>query len=92
MVSKRRREVASNDNLCFLLLDVYYVPEILDLLASCACCKNYLAATACRLGSRERQSEKRERRARSVSRVTDLHRRTIEFAIVPPLNGNVTRK
>jgi len=36
MVCKRRREVASNDNLCFLLFVLHYVPEIFDLLAPCA--------------------------------------------------------
>ena len=58
MVCKRRRELASNDSLCFLLFDMHHVPEILDILASFASRKGYLAAGTYCLGSREKHSEK----------------------------------
>jgi hypothetical protein len=57
MVCKERREVASNDSLCFLLFDMHHVPEVFDLLAPCASGKDYLTAGSYCFAPRERHSE-----------------------------------
>jgi hypothetical protein len=57
MVRKRRREMASDDYLLFLLFDMHYVPEILDILSSSASCEDHLTRPAHCLGSREEHSK-----------------------------------
>lgn len=69
MVRKRRREMAGNDDLLFLLFDMHYVPEIFDILSSSASCEDHLTCRVRCLGSREKHSEKHESCARVLPSV-----------------------